>query len=374
MNKLRVLITAEVLANTFTGVEHYTVELVCALARREDVSVSVLCQKDEHAQVFPPNVVRRIHPAPARLGVLGYWLRRPACLGEYDVVHCPTVRTPFLQPPDGPKVVMTVHDLVPLVTPDYHRLSYRVYYRHVLPRIARSCDALVADSESTKRDLLREFSDSLPPITVVPCGPRWGHADVGADAPERENFFFTVGTLEPRKNLKRVVEAFLSLKLRFPESPERLVIAGKVGWGVGELQSLFAANSDTIDVLGYVSEEELQALYRRAKALVYPSLYEGFGLPILEAMSLGCPVITSDRSSLPEVAGDAALYVDAEDVEDIALAMRRISTDECLAADLSERGLERAELFSWDRCAAETMYVYRSLMANSPAPVPAAIG
>lgn len=370
MKKIRVLVTCEVLAHAFTGVERYTVELVRALAQNDDIDVSVLCQKAEHADVFPPRVQRRVEHPVAGFGLLGYWLWPPTCLNQYDIVHCPTVRTPFLKRPAGPKLVMTVHDLVPLVTPDYHSLQYRIYYRHVLPRIVQQCDSLIADSESTKDDLQREFKSwRLPDTTVVHAGPRWIDEN---EQPERsrEDFFLSVATLEPRKNLRRVIEAFLALKKEQPNSPDRLALVGKMGWGVSDLQQLIATNRDVIDPLGYVSEEKLQDLYRRAKALVYPSLYEGFGLPVLEAMSLGCPVITSDRSSLPEVAGDAALYVEPENVAEITTAMRQISGDRDLCIDLARRGYARAKQFSWDRCAAETAAVYYRLVDSVRSRVP----
>ena len=370
MKKIRVLVTCEVLAHTVTGVERYTVELVRALAQHDDLEVSVLCQKPEHADVFPSHVERRIVPPLAGSGLVGYWLRPPGCLGQYDIVHCPTVRTPFLKSPVGPKLVMTVHDLVPIVTPDHHSLHYRVYYRHVLPRIAQQCDSLIADSESTKDDLQREFKAwRLPDTTVIHAGPRWTDRNQCPDQ-SREDFFLTVGTLEPRKNLRRVIEAFLALKKQEPNSPDRLLLVGKMGWGVSDLQELIASNRDVIEPLGYVSEENLQDLYRRARALVYPSLYEGFGLPVLEAMSLGCPVITSDRSSLPEVAGDAALYVDPENVAEITGAMRQISADSDLRSELARLGHARAKLFSWERCAAETAAVYHRLVESPSSRVP----
>jgi glycosyltransferase involved in cell wall biosynthesis len=178
----------------------------------------------------------------------------------------------------------------------------------------------------------------------------------------KENYLLAVGTIEPRKNLKRVIQAFLVLKRHRKNLADRLLIVGTKGWGYDDTVELMQRHTDSVQFLGYVSDHELQNLYRKAKGLIYPSIYEGFGLPVLEAMASGCPVVTSDRSSLPEIGGDAVLYVNPHDILQIAAAMEKLLTDDGLRRTLAERGLARASRFSWERCAQETVAVYQKIL------------
>jgi glycosyltransferase involved in cell wall biosynthesis len=359
---MRVLITGEILANCATGVEQYTLQLVRALVRQNDVDVTVLVPTAKAAECLPEGVHRVIHKPLAGTFAPAYWAFPPKGLQRFDLIHCPTARTPFLRKPAGVKLVMTIHDLVPLATPNYHKPSYRTYFTAVLPHLLRQCDMLIVDSNATHADLARFFDVPSHMVRTIPAAGRWpanGHEPVA----EPERYLLAVGTLEPRKNLARVLRAFVQVKKQLPELPDRLLIAGRPGWGNVEGE-LLLKNRQDISWLGYVPDDDLKELYRKAQALVYPSLYEGFGMPVLEAMNLGCPVITSDRSSLPEVAGNAALYVDPESVESIALAMRRILTQSFLRRELSELGFQQAAKFSWERCAAETVEVYQHVLAT----------
>jgi glycosyltransferase involved in cell wall biosynthesis len=283
------------------------------------------------------------------------------------------VRTPFLRKPRGSKLVMTIHDLVPLVVPQHHTVSYRVYFRRVLPYLVAQCDGVIAVSRATSDDIGRLLKPAQERLHVVPNAARWPCTPEDQILPKGP-YLLAVGTVEPRKNLRRTVEAFLEAKRQLPDLPDRLLIAGGRGWGKSGIDRLLKDHEADVEWLGYVSDERLEDLYRRAKALVYPSLYEGFGLPVVEAMNLGCPVITSDRSSLPEVAGDAALCVDPESGAAIADAIRRLLTDAELRDELAVKGLRQASRFSWDRCAEETVAVYRQVVtgkrpaARDPAP------
>jgi glycosyltransferase involved in cell wall biosynthesis len=182
-------------------------------------------------------------------------------------------------------------------------------------------------------------------------------------------FLLTVGTLEPRKNLRATLEAYALLKRRMPGVPPLLVI-GRQGWGDVNVRHWIAEHQLEQDVrlLGGVSDARLFDLYRTAAALVYPSLQEGFGFPPLEAMACGCPVITANVASLPEVVGEAALLIEPHQPEAIADAVQRVLTDAALADRLRRAGRARAELFSWERCARETLAVYRRVMAGAAAP------
>jgi alpha-1,3-rhamnosyl/mannosyltransferase len=176
------------------------------------------------------------------------------------------------------------------------------------------------------------------------------------DLPSR--FLFTVSTVEPRKNLVTLLDAYARLKTSLGTACPPLVIVGRKGWNCDDILGYMATLSGSVYFPGHVSDEELVALYQMATCLVFPSLYEGFGLPVLEAMMAGCPVIASATSSLPEVAGEAGLLVDPLNADDIARAMQEVLQDEGLRARLSEAGRARAALFSWQKAAQMTREVY----------------
>ncbi|MFQ5811568.1 MAG: glycosyltransferase family 4 protein, partial [Anaerolineae bacterium] len=230
---------------------------------------------------------------------------------------------------------------------------------------------LIADSSATKRDLIERYGIEPDKITVVYPG-----YDTLASRPVRDekaieavkarydvvgDYILFVGTLQPRKNLTRLIEAFSNLQ--YPISNIQLVIAGKRGWLYEKIfRRVEELNLEgTVLFPGYIAAEDLPALLYGARLFVFPSLYEGFGLPVLEALACGTPVVCSNASSLPEVAGDAALLVDPLDVEGLAAAMERVLGDEELRAELIERGFEQARKFSWERCARETLDVLESI-------------
>jgi glycosyltransferase involved in cell wall biosynthesis len=250
--------------------------------------------------------------------------------------------------------ITVVHDLLPLRYPaEYPRQQY--YFRHFVPAVLRSSRAIVVTSESTRRDLLA-FYRRVPPdsIHVIPCGydARRFTSEAAEAPPAGAPYALYVGNVMPHKNLLGLVEAFGDVARRLPV---RLVLRG---WG---RPAHVRALRDRIEALGlapridwrpYAPADELPRLYRQARMLLLPSLYEGFGLTLLEGMACGTPVITSNVSSMPEVVGDAALLVEPAAPEALAAAMTRLFTDDALAADLGGRGQKRAALFSWDKAAA----------------------
>jgi glycosyltransferase involved in cell wall biosynthesis len=266
--------------------------------------------------------------------------------------------------------VVTVHDLGYLHYPEAHRLLDRFYLDLSTRYNARAATHLIADSAATKRDLIERYGIGPSKITVVYPG-----YDVAIFQPVKDegiieavkarydiigDYILFVGTLQPRKNLTRLIEAFSNI--RYPISNIQLVIAGKKGWLYEQIfrQVKELGLEGEVVFTGYVPAGDLPALLSGARLFVFPSLYEGFGLPVLEAMSCGTPVVCSNASSLPEVAGDAAVLVDPLDVEDLAMAMERVLSDEELRAELIERGFEQARKFSWERCARETLDVLES--------------
>ncbi len=275
-----------------------------------------------------------------------------------DLLFVPAHVLPIVHPH---RSVVTVHDLGYLYYPQAHRLLDRLYLDLSTRYNARVSTHLIADSLATKRDLIERYGTEPDKITVVypgydettfqPVRDEEAIRVVKAEYGIAGDYVLFVGTLQPRKNLTRLIEAFADL--RFAICDLRLVIAGKKGWLYEQIfqQVEQLGLRGRVVFTGYVPEGDLPALLSGASLFVFPSLYEGFGLPVLEAMACGTPVVCSNVSSLPEVAGDAALLVDPLDVEGLAVAMGRVLGDEELRAELIERGFEQARKFSWERCA-----------------------
>ena len=289
----------------------------------------------------------------------------PSAVTSTDVVHVPT---PAGVPPPGPRQrsVVTVHDVAFLARPDLFPRRWRLMYRAGLARAVRTADAIIAVSEHTADDLRRRTKVGAEKIHVVPLGASLPgpEPDVTATLSRlnvRRPYVLFVGTLEPRKNLIALVRAYRRLAAKgFDHS---LVMAGAVGWKSAPLMhELSLKGPGSIVLTDRIPSEEVDALYRGATALVYPSLYEGFGLPVLEAMARGVPCVVSNSASLPEVAGDAALFVDPESVEEIAAAMERVTADAELRERLRQLGLTRAAEFSWDETARRTLEIYKSIL------------
>jgi glycosyltransferase involved in cell wall biosynthesis len=267
-------------------------------------------------------------------------------------------------------LVTTVYDLTPVRFPEYHLRSNRFTVRALKRRLDRA-DLVIVPSRSTADDLISLIGIAGAKIRTVPLGVGATFRPVPGCGQEllerlgiRGDFILAVGAVEPRKNLAGLLEALQILKVRHGIR-HQLVIAGPAGWGEGPLRQAVLRRSLEKDVIftGFVSDGELNELYNRAALLAYPSLYEGFGLPPLEAMAAGCPVAVSQTSSLPEVVGDAGLYFDPRDPEAIAGAVRRILDSSRLRSELAGRGLERSRAFSWARAAELTRAIYEEALA-----------
>lgn len=269
--------------------------------------------------------------------------------------------------PRSIEVTATIHDLAFRRYPDTFPRADLWKLNFMLEAVVKRADKLIAVSASTKRDLL-EFFPHLPESRVKVIHHGFDGAFFGSRLSDnmlsealqtfhlqRATYVLSVGALQPRKNLVRLIKAFEQAKKNTPDM--KLVLVGEPAWlsqGILEVraQSLY---SDDIILLGRVSFEALRALYQGARFFVFPSLYEGFGLPILEAFASGIPVLTADNSSLREVAGDGAWYCQAEDVVDIALKLERLWHDEHLRQECTRKGTERLKYFSWEKCAKETL-------------------
>jgi glycosyltransferase involved in cell wall biosynthesis len=275
----------------------------------------------------------------------------------------------LLMPLRGVPTVMTVHDLIFRHLPAHHKALNRWYLNWTMPLYCRRADHIIAVSEATRRDLIAAYALPSDKITVVPeaAAPHFQPQSEAARTRARdkyglpERYLLYVGTIEPRKNLERLLAAWVPL-YRSGDCPP-LVIVGKRGW----LSDGFYAALEGCPVhegvilTGYVPDADLPAIYAAATAFVFPSLYEGFGLPPLEAMACGTPVVCSNVSSMPEAVGDAALLVDPEDTRSIEEAILRIVTDSDLRASLRARGYERSGAFSWHLSAKRTLDVYNGV-------------
>ncbi len=290
-------------------------------------------------------------------------------LGGPDIIHannfyCPT----FIR---RARIVYTLHDVCFLEHPEFTTEANRRICFNGVFNAALYADVILAVSESTRLRFLH-FFPHFPGnrILVIRLASRFSVSGKGQSPTpllprnlKHGSFWLSVGTLEPRKNIRGLLSAYAQFR-KESGNPFPLVLAGGDGWLEGDLPSYIEelGISESVQILGYVSDVELKQLYQSCFAFLYPSFYEGFGLPVLEAMSLGAPVITSDRTSLPEVAGDAALYVDPLDPESISMALFQLSRNEELRRSLSTRGCKRAERFTWERTAEAVFDAYRMVL------------
>lgn len=338
-----------------TGVSRYIRELLSALPPELAPGEEVLSFGLDH-----PAIADR--PA-ARIAWEQTALPIEAGLKQLDVLHGPLHVVPFASTIPA---VITVHDLAFLHFPDRVPRSRRLYLTPGTRVSARRARKVIAISRSTADDLMKWLDLPATRIEVIPLAPPASIQPMSGEALDTfrrrvvadRPYLLSVGTLEPRKNLITLLRAFASLASTIPHD---LVLVGPEGWlnqGLDEtLQTLDLR--DRVRLTGFVSDEDLSGWYSAAVCFVFPSVYEGFGLPPLEAMHCGVPVVTSNVSSLPEVVGDAALMVDPLDVDALAGAISRVLSDAALANDLRARGRMRAGQFSWQRTARETLAVYR---------------
>jgi len=281
-------------------------------------------------------------------------------IGKVDVFHC----WDYLIPPSICKRVVTIHDATPLLFPETHTKKIIANYKLLITKIIKEKIQVITVSENSKKDLIK-FGVDEKLIRVIYNGNNF-KVDESKIEYQKENYILAVGNRNPRKNLKRVIEAFVSVADKYPKL--ELKIAGNYGWGEDDEKRIMNYElgiRNRIKLLGYVDDKNLVELYRHAVCLVYPSLYEGFGLPILEAMSLGCPVITSNVSSMPEVGGEAVLYVDPTNVKEISTTILRSIEVPELKNELIRKGIEQAKKFSWTETTRMTRKVYSDVIARS---------
>ena len=361
-----------------TGIGRYAVDLVRALAALPAAPEVVLLtteQKDTHAlwPMFEHHRLSGCRLLPLLITRGHIEIARAAARYHLDLIHDPNGILPFLAPRRRTRRVATIHDAFAYVYPQTHNRLDTWRYRWMLPHAVRRVDRVLTDSLCSQRDIQRFLHVPDAQIQTIPCAVDPYFVPI-PDSPERRTllqtygikppYLFYVGGITARKNISRLLEAFAQLAPTYPDLT--LVIGGKRQWQTSEIDETFAHLNvgGRVHFTGYVADADLPALYSAARAFVFPSLYEGFGLPPLEAMACGTPVVCSNVSSLPEVVGDAALTVDPYDVSGLASAIERLLIDDGLHTMMAERGLARAAQFSWQQTAEQTLAAYHRVVAE----------
>lgn len=357
-----------------TGIAVYTYNLIDALLKINKKDKFVLFgiatfATFDYLKNLPfknyPNVEMKIYRMPARAFRMGFllwqklnWPPIENFVGPIDIFHCFNW---YFPPQRSSKVVATVFDMTPLVYPQFHQEKTVQLDKIRLNRIKEKADLVIAISENSKKDFLK-FSPKSKVEVVYPGVSE--NFRIPKDKVEikkvlgkynlKPGYFLSVGTLEPRKNIENLFNAFLQSNLN-----EKLVLVGGDGWKNNQILNQIRKYPDKIIMLGYVSDEDLLILYHQSPCLIYPSFYEGFGIPILEAQACGCPVITSNTSSMPEVAGKGAIFVDPYSVEDIIRGIGEIGG---MREKLIKNGFKNASRFSWERSAKKLNLLYQRIL------------
>lgn len=372
---IRLVFDAHALTPQRSGIGEYSYQLLRALLQHEQERVAV--------HVFVHDAIHRVQSVDELTAVTADVqegeLYRPAHLfqlprllrhGNYDVVHCPDFFVPLRSPLP---IVTTIHDLIPIVHPEFIRKSLKVrllplfrgWVRHALKHSAR----VITVSEYSRQDILRHFSLDAARIDAIHHAPT---VEVTGEALSAQlqarlhdgRYLLYVGRHDPYKGLDLLLRAFAGCATDENTEDVQLAIAGRrdARYDIsGRVQELGLSNR--VVLLDYVPAAQLSALYAHALALVFPSLYEGFGMPMLDAMQHGLPVISSDRASLPEVAGGAALLVDPEQTDEFSRSLTEIMKNSTLRLELKEKGFERSRQFSWNQTAALTVETYTRAIA-----------
>jgi glycosyltransferase involved in cell wall biosynthesis len=369
------------LSEPLTGVGHYTLELARALARNfsgdqfELVSPKPFNQsviESTEGDAIPNLRLTQAKPSSIR----GHWwsvgLPLYARRARIDLFHGTNFEIPLWS---RRRSVLTIHDLSTLLYPETHRTSAVRRARLRLPVAATMAAAIITPTEAVKREVCERLKIKPEKVKAIHEAPRRTFTPLPGDEAAairqrlgvEDEFLLFVGTLEPRKNLSTLLRAFAQL-LNDTSLRPQLVIAGGEGWMIRETLSLMDSGGikDRVRLTGYLNDEDLRALYSSCRAFIYPSLYEGFGLPPLEAMACGAPVVASRIAALQETLGEVAVLIEALDVQALSRSMTEIVKDEKRRVAISEAGIKRAARFSWDTAARRTHEVYELSLQSIP--------
>lgn len=368
---MRIGIVARNLARQGSGVRRYILSLIQALVTIDQKNKYVIYYDQESYLGTNPDAIERALKMPTRL--LWDYVALPLAVRRdgIDVLLCTRNVIPLFV---NCKSVVTVHDLTHLMYPRYYNLMNSLYMNLGIRWSMRKSNAIIAVSKNTKADLVSKLGANTAKIHCVYEAMDENYhliedrtrLEVVRDKynlpPE---FILSVAGLQPRKNLPNLIKAFCLAKER-PEVTHKLVMIGAPLWQHSAIFDEIRASPVISEIvwLKFVPEEDLPAIYNLANLFVYPSLYEGFGLPLLEAMACGCPVVCSNSSSLPEVAGDAAILIDPTSAEQLADGIYRVLVDDNLRQDLTKKGLKRSSQFSWEKAARETLEVLEEVYSK----------
>lgn len=371
-----ILINALLLHKEFSGVQYSIEYLVDALGKinQTDTLFEVLLSDDYAGNITESNSLRlkKINSISTnrfkRIYFENFLLPRHFSRGNFQLYHSPASTLPFFS---GIESIVTIHDLVPLKFPHLTQNETAIYYNLVLPRSVAKAQKIVAVSNTVKKDILNIFPGTdANKIEVVYHGinKRFTRVSdtVKINAVQNKyqlpsKFILFVGNLEPKKNINRIIEAFWSLKVH-QHIDYKLVIAGRKGWKYDPIFELCKNKKmhDEITFPGYIHEQDLPALYSLASAFTFPSLDEGFGLPVLEAMACGCPVIVSNQGALPEISGGICPMADPYSVSSIASAILNVLQQEDYRELVIQQGLQWSKKFTWEACAEKMLHLYTS--------------
>ena len=362
-----VAIDVTTLRGRISGVGYYTARIVEHLAQSvgTDISELLLLSNGPVERALPPGA-RLVHGFrfPIRSAWMQFFL--PLLLRRLrpDIVHYTNYLAPALS--TGAYVV-SIHDMSLTRTPEHHTLKKRLLTASLVPKVARGAKLILTPSLATRRDVVEDLRLSPDRVAAIPYAAAEMFRPTASPPVESrlaEPYFLFVGTIEPRKNLVRLIDAFAAFASEAPGI--NLVLAGQRGWKCEDIYAR-AARPDVAHrtiILDYVNEESLPSLYSHCLACVYPSLFEGFGFPVVEAMACGAPVLTSQTTSLGEIGEGAALLVDPLDTGAITTGLRALARDRELRADLRAKGLARAASFSWAETGRQTLSAYRRAIAG----------
>lgn len=341
-----------------TGVEHYARQLIEHLAKVDSQNQYVLYLRSSPQDWFlklPKNFRIKVMPFPI------FWtqlrLSWEMLVATVDVLLIPASAIPLIHPKNS---VVTVHDLAWKYYPETFTLSNRLFLDWSTGFAVRRARTVIAVSEATKQDLIKFYKVPASKIQVVHHGydPELKNfVEQNSPSGLPESYVLYLSTLQPRKNPEGLIEAFALLKKNRPELKEKLVIVGKPGWKYGKILETIYRHKDSVVYLGHLPDVQRNAVLKQARLLVLPSFYEGFGMTILEAFAAGVPVAVGNVSSMPEVAGEAAVYFNPHDPNSIKLAMEKVLFSPELSHHLVALGNERLKGFSWDKCARATLQV-----------------
>jgi len=379
---IKLVINATSLLSPLTGIGRYTYHLCKYFEKSSEVDVSFFYGKG-WSKLVRENpvqnigkikaVIKKVIPLSYNLSriIQGIRFQRMLKVCQPDIYHDPN----YLLYDFSGKKIITVHDVSFIRYPEAHPRERILVMEQFFPKALEQADAIITDSVFSANELMACFSVDASKVFPIYLGVEEVFHQRSAVETSNvlsryklnyQKYVLVVGTLEPRKNLGQVIKAFQrlpdNLKADYP-----LVIIGMKGWGTDEIEQEMAplVKSGQLKLLGYIPDDDLPSLYAAAKVFVYPSLYEGFGLPPLEAMASGVPVITSNQASLPEVVGDAGIQVSPDDVDELKRQLILVLESKLKCDAMIELGLKQAKKFTWEKCALETLEIYKNVLGKS---------